>query len=191
MPDVSPRRRSSRTTQLNQRETSSSTSSTRNRQATDVASKGPAINSTVKSPSSPRTENSEIEDQPDVRMRQTRRQKREQDTQPEQPVPADPEEDDDDPDADADADGDGGDDITRCICRRELYPGPPVPLGATSKSFDAVDEEAGGLFISCDSCKVWQHGGCVGIMDQATTPENYYCEQCRSDLHKVMQCAKG
>ncbi|KAB8556622.1 hypothetical protein FH972_025658 [Carpinus fangiana] len=82
--------------------------------------------------------------------------------------------------------------ITRCVCRRLEYPGPPVPLkDVAGTSMDSLPEDAGGLFIQCDICKVWQHGGCVGIMDEAMCPDNYYCEQCRGDLHKVLTGAKG
>ena len=54
-----------------------------------------------------------------------------------------------------------------------------------------LQEDAGGLFIQCDICKVWQHGGCVGIMDQAMSPEEYFCEECRSDLHQIISTANG
>lgn len=39
------------------------------------------------------------------------------------------------------------------------------------------------MMIQCDTCKVWQHGSCVGIMDERDCPETYYCERCRPDLH--------
>ena len=54
-----------------------------------------------------------------------------------------------------------------------------------------LQEDAGGLFIQCDVCKVWQHGGCVGIMDEAMSPEEYFCEQCRKDLHKIATSVTG
>ncbi|CAI6340913.1 unnamed protein product [Periconia digitata] len=69
------------------------------------------------------------------------------------------------------------DEVTRCLCGQQEYPGPP--------------SDAGGLFIQCDICKVWQHGGCVGIMDEAASPDEYFCEECRDDLHKVMVSSKG
>jgi hypothetical protein len=56
---------------------------------------------------------------------------------------------------------------------------------------ETLAEDAGGLFIQCDICKVWQHGGCVGIMDEAASPEEYFCEECRKDLHKLMMSPKG
>lgn len=82
--------------------------------------------------------------------------------------------------------------VTRCVCRHAEYPGPPIPLkDMATIGTEALAEDAGGLFIQCDVCKVWQHGGCVGIMDEAMSPDNYYCEQCRPDLHKVLTGAKG
>lgn len=91
--------------------------------------------------------------------------------------------------------------VTRCVCRRLEYPGPPVPLnegnrlkdaGSTiASSLEGLPDDAGSLFIQCDICKVWQHGGCVGIMDEETSPENYFCEECRSDFHKIMTGARG
>ncbi|KAI4166235.1 MAG: hypothetical protein LQ342_000121 [Letrouitia transgressa] len=94
--------------------------------------------------------------------------------------------------------------ITRCVCGRSEYPGMPSSIKEFSKhgskaseeAADAVSsvtaqEDSGGLFIQCDICKVWQHGGCVGIMDEAMSPEEYFCEQCRKDLHKLTMTANG
>ncbi|KAI4094356.1 MAG: hypothetical protein LQ348_000252 [Seirophora lacunosa] len=97
---------------------------------------------------------------------------------------------------------DGGDEhdeeeVTRCVCGQQEYPG--VPATASKSNGDPGDagspttlqEDTGGLFIQCDKCKVWQHGGCVGIMDEATSPDEYFCEQCRTDLHSVTSTAAG
>ncbi|KAF2197626.1 hypothetical protein GQ43DRAFT_475287 [Delitschia confertaspora ATCC 74209] len=88
--------------------------------------------------------------------------------------------------------------ITRCVCGQLEYPGPPSDTGKSRDGqlpsvtdSDTQIDEAGGLFIQCDICKVWQHGGCVGIMDEATSPEEYFCEECRKDLHKLMISPKG
>lgn len=96
-------------------------------------------------------------------------------------------------------------DVTRCICGQQDYPGIPVPvedtLKASSKGNSGLDpiaapaslpEDTGGLFIQCDVCKVWQHGGCVGIINQAMIPnDEYFCEECRKDLHKITSTANG
>ena len=105
---------------------------------------------------------------------------------------------------DDEEDEEGEEEVTRCICGNQEYPGMPVPVGDTpkvnSKSNGPLDpsvvsaplpEDAGGLFIQCDVCKVWQHGGCVGIMDEAMSPEEYFCEECRDDLHKLTSTANG
>lgn len=55
---------------------------------------------------------------------------------------------------------------TRCICG----------------DLDPPDEL--GLFIQCEQCGVWQHGYCVGITND-DTPDKYWCEQCRPDLHRL------
>ena len=92
--------------------------------------------------------------------------------------------------------------VTRCICGQIEYPGLPTPTsdalrqaakdnGDTSISSDLIPEDTGGLFIQCDVCKVWQHGGCVGILDEGMSPEEYFCEQCRGDLHKITTTSNG
>ena len=86
--------------------------------------------------------------------------------------------------------------VTRCICGNQEYPGLPDVDPAKSLSKDESDpasfaEDTTGWFIQCDICKVWQHGGCVGIMDEVTSPEEYFCERCRKDLHKITITANG
>ena len=101
-------------------------------------------------------------------------------------------------------DEEGEEEITRCICGNLDYPGMPLPPGDRSKSGsknigesgltgspNMPPEDAGGLFIQCDVCKVWQHGGCVGIMEEAMSPEEYFCERCRKDLHKITTSVNG
>ena len=83
-----------------------------------------------------------------------------------------------------------GTDVTRCICGHQEYPGPPLTED-TKSSIETISDDAGGLFIQCDTCSVWQHGGCVGIFDEEKTPENYYCELCEKGLHQVMTDIKG
>jgi hypothetical protein len=86
------------------------------------------------------------------------------------------------------------DEVTRCVCGYQEYPGPPSDGPKSMSVFvdpDVQADELGGLFIQCDVCKVWQHGGCVGIMDEAASPDEYFCEECRKDLHKVTTSPKG
>lgn len=85
---------------------------------------------------------------------------------------------------------------TRCICGQLEYPGLPITTGETPKKpsqldSDPISEDTTGWFIQCDNCQVWQHGGCVGILDEAQNPEKYFCEQCRKDLHKVSKDING
>ncbi|KAI9648991.1 Histone deacetylase complex subunit [Ciborinia camelliae] len=99
----------------------------------------------------------------------------------------------------------GGDDdeAVRCICGYDEYPGPPQLEDEDNKNIikDGIDEpvitsadfseDLAGFFLQCDICKVWQHGGCVGIMNEDTSPENYYCEQCRKELHRIRTALNG
>lgn len=93
------------------------------------------------------------------------------------------------------------DEAVRCICGYEEYPGPPSPenLGRAAKEgFDVdsifptvVTEDLAGFFVQCDICKVWQHGACVGLVNDDTLPEDYYCEECRKDFHKIFPSTNG
>ncbi|TKA73045.1 hypothetical protein B0A55_08124 [Friedmanniomyces simplex] len=80
-------------------------------------------------------------------------------------------------------------DITRCICGQQEYPGPP--LSEAFSGVDAQGDDAGGLFIQCDGCSVWQHGGCVGIVEESQSPDKYYCEDCRPKLHDQHTDSRG
>ncbi|CAK7209022.1 Histone deacetylase complex subunit [Sporothrix bragantina] len=87
------------------------------------------------------------------------------------------------------------DEAVRCICGYEDYPGPPAAEDIDEAAKEGYDVEAifpavvtddlAGFFVQCDICKVWQHGACVGLVNDATLPEEYYCEECRKDLHKI------
>lgn len=64
--------------------------------------------------------------------------------------------------------------VTRCIC------------GSFDLKIDD-DYEDTGLFVQCDKCLVWQHGFCVGLLNDSQMPETYFCEICRPDLHRLIQ----
>ena len=105
-------------------------------------------------------------------------------------------EDDDDEELDEEEE----EEVTRCICGNTDYPGLPVAASEAIKgnkkdspNAPPVDlpQDAGGLFIQCDTCKVWQHGGCVGILDESMNPDEYFCEQCRKDLHRIATAVNG
>ena len=176
MPEVSPRRSSrARAAQpppnnLSHHNSSSSSSSLKGDRTARVNT---SQNRAVTSPSERSDETEQLEQE----TRQTRRQRREQeaalDPKPELQDGNDQEE-------------DSEEDVTRCICGKLEYPGPPRLSSDRKETTELQDPDAGGLFIQCDVCHVWQHGGCVGIMDEASSPENYYCEQCRPNFHKIM-----
>ncbi|KAI6370812.1 hypothetical protein MCOR25_004102 [Pyricularia grisea] len=95
------------------------------------------------------------------------------------------------------------DESVRCICGLEDYPGPPVikddhKHAAAKEALDLepflaadVPDEVAGFFLQCDVCKVWQHGGCVGILNADSSPDEYFCEKCRKDLHKISVASNG
>lgn len=95
------------------------------------------------------------------------------------------------------------DEAVRCVCGYDDYPGPPQPSEEDSKygikdgGNDApitdaeLTDDLAGFFLQCDVCKVWQHGACVGIKSETTAPEEYFCEQCRKDLHKLFTASNG
>lgn len=96
------------------------------------------------------------------------------------------------------------DESVRCICGLDEYPGPPVvkedqKLALASKEvvelepFLAADvpDDVAGFFLQCDVCKVWQHGGCVGILNADSSPDEYFCEKCRKELHKISVASNG
>lgn len=94
--------------------------------------------------------------------------------------------------------GEVEEEITRCVCGIQEYPGLPVSPSDESRASPNKDpdsaafaEDATGWFIQCDKCHVWQHGGCVGLLDESTSPEEYYCEQCHPNLHKITMTATG
>ena len=199
---MSPRRSSrSKTAQLvpNPQQASSSSSSVSSGRADRSSRSNNKISSPRSSlaPRSPFSEDRETSSKP-----QTNRTRGSQDNGPDrvENVYNDGEvaDDDDEPDDDEE------EEVTRCICGQMDYPGMPNPIQdlpqsgsrATSDAKEGtilhpLPEDAGGLFIQCDICKVWQHGGCVGIMDEAMSPDEYFCEQCRKDLHKITVTANG
>lgn len=99
----------------------------------------------------------------------------------------------------ADEEEDEEEEVTRCVCGQAEYPGLPIPVQEQLKlqakqtdpeyELQAINDEIGGLFVQCDICKVWQHGGCVGILND--TADDYFCEQCRKDLHKTLTAPNG
>jgi hypothetical protein len=112
----------------------------------------------------------------------------------------------DEHDDDDGGDAGGGqdeDDAVRCICGSEDYPGLPVftPTAAATDARHAADaafynvielnEDVVGFFLQCDTCKVWQHGACVGITSTESSPDEYFCEQCRKDLHRIHADSNG
>ncbi|KAF5386226.1 hypothetical protein D9615_002235 [Tricholomella constricta] len=58
--------------------------------------------------------------------------------------------------------------ITRCVC------------GSTGED----DPDAGEFMVQCETCKVWQHGLCMGFeSEDQLHDDDYYCEECKPELH--------
>ncbi|KAF2868203.1 hypothetical protein BDV95DRAFT_610173 [Massariosphaeria phaeospora] len=191
---MSPRRSSrARTTQPSVPAAASTSSSSVSSARTERASRLNQKQSSPQKSSTPHSLSSEEIDDPALGAQAepplTRRRTREQDNDEEEPTK--PEDEVEDEIAEED-------EITRCVCGQQEYPGQPVDTGKSREGqisslidSDIQNDDAGGLFIQCDVCKVWQHGGCVGIMDEAASPDEYFCEQCRKDLHKLFTSSKG
>lgn len=81
--------------------------------------------------------------------------------------------------------------VTRCICEQSEYPGPSVANRQNAPQAESLTEETGNFFVQCDSCSVWQHGGCMGLLDESMLPEEYYCELCKPRFHKITKNANG
>jgi len=90
----------------------------------------------------------------------------------------------------------------RCVCGQTDYSGPPFGPGLGKKSAQRLLHlptpynvetlrETSNLFIQCDTCQAWQHGGCVGIFSNAAAPDEYFCELCRSDRHMLSTNPNG
>ncbi|KAL4920855.1 hypothetical protein BDW62DRAFT_175417 [Aspergillus aurantiobrunneus] len=151
---------------------------------------------------SPRSQSEDDTDKGDFRETRQRQRARGDD---ENDLPSKPGDGEDD-----DVDDEDEEEVTRCLCGQQEYPGLPPSrretlgrdgprggikdesyLNLSTNSSDLMSDDVGSMFIQCDSCKVWQHGGCVGIMDEAMSPDEYYCEECRKDLHRIRSEANG
>lgn len=85
------------------------------------------------------------------------------------------------------------DEAVRCICGSEDYPGPPPADAPEADYFLAheLTDDVTGFFVQCDICKVWQHGACVGIFSAEASPDEYFCEQCRKEYHRILIAPDG
>lgn len=77
--------------------------------------------------------------------------------------------------------------ITRCVCGQQEYPG--MRYGEAFNTSEALRLED--TFLLCDGCSVWQHCGCVGILEESHVPEKYYCDQCKPELHEQYTDPRG
>ncbi|KAI1612036.1 hypothetical protein EDD36DRAFT_272599 [Exophiala viscosa] len=96
-------------------------------------------------------------------------------------------------DEDAEAEAEAvEEEVTRCICGQAEYPGPSAALRQQQPpTADVLSDDTGNFFVQCDKCGVWQHGGCMGLLDESMLPDEYYCEQCKPQFHKITKAANG
>lgn len=85
----------------------------------------------------------------------------------------------------------GEEEVTRCICGQAEYPGPSASMRDQQTSSDPLSDDTGNFFVQCDNCGVWQHGGCMGLTDESMLPDEYYCEQCKPEYHKILKGVNG
>jgi hypothetical protein len=85
----------------------------------------------------------------------------------------------------------GDEEVTRCICGQAEYPGPSLALRQQQPNADTLTDETGNFFVQCDNCGVWQHGGCMGLLDESMLPDEYYCELCKPEFHKIIRASNG
>lgn len=85
---------------------------------------------------------------------------------------------------------DKDDKTIRCICGTEQKESNDAIVDSLFR--DLHDSEISSeFFVQCDTCKVWQHRWCIGLVGEDTAPDEYYCEKCRSDLHKIYIAPDG
>lgn len=76
--------------------------------------------------------------------------------------------------------------VTRCVCGSNgEHPTSCFRRRFDSSFIDTIVDEEGEFMVQCETCEVWQHGLCVGYEDEGQVASiDYYCEQCRPDLHQ-------
>ena len=92
----------------------------------------------------------------------------------------------------ADAAEDEEQGITRCVCGStgaplNVFSSPSISLYIRQGE---DDPDAGEFMVQCETCKVWQHGLCMGYQSEDQVhDDDYYCELCRPELHtELLKC---
>ncbi|KAJ5550027.1 hypothetical protein N7461_004725 [Penicillium sp. DV-2018c] len=75
----------------------------------------------------------------------------------------------------------------------EPTPGPSEGEGEEEEIIRCIcgeyeeEEDVERDMICCDQCSAWQHNDCMGLtFPKGQEPDQYYCEQCRPENHKVL-----
>lgn len=80
--------------------------------------------------------------------------------------------------------------VTRCVCGNDELAAIDASLVALLQTEYRLKVDTG-LFIQCEKCLVWQHGYCVGLFASEDVPDKYWCEECKPDLHRMVEDANG
>lgn len=80
--------------------------------------------------------------------------------------------------------------VTRCVCGNDELAAIDASLVTLLQTEYHLKVDTG-LFIQCEKCLVWQHGYCVGLFASEDVPDKYWCEECKPDLHRMVQGASG
>lgn len=96
-----------------------------------------------------------------------------------------------DPKSDANsAEIDEQEEVTRCVCGNDELAAIDALLVALLQTEYHLKVDTG-LFIQCEKCLVWQHGYCVGLFASEDVPDKYWCEECKPELHRMVEDASG
>ncbi|KIX09456.1 uncharacterized protein Z518_00536 [Rhinocladiella mackenziei CBS 650.93] len=146
------------------------------------------------SPRRPSTQRSESADGADSTSRAEQiapRRSRRNGEDKEQPAVKQPVEEEEEDDNEENGVDPAEEEVTRCICGQAEYPGPSPSIRQQQPNTDTLTDDTGNFFVQCDNCGVWQHGGCMGLLDESMLPDEYYCEQCKPEFHKITKSANG
>lgn len=80
--------------------------------------------------------------------------------------------------------------VTRCVCGNDELAAIDASLVTLLQTEYHLKVDTG-LFIQCEKCLVWQHGYCVGLFVSEDVPDKYWCEECKPELHRMVEDTRG
>lgn len=91
---------------------------------------------------------------------------------------------------DQSSDVDDAEEVTRCICGNDELTTIDSAMASLLQQEYYIKIDTG-LFIQCEKCLVWQHGYCVGLFINEDVPDEYWCEECKPELHRFIYGEDG